>query len=140
VQGHEEEDFWDYIDGDRIDFNLGEIKREESSEEIESDADSDSEKIIAYENKLTSDYIIPQERRLFVLYLGSHTYDYSELGNLMHTVDCRLIEELTALRQVFRVSQDQLDSSGIYMLDYDSEAFVWVGNNVKPRDKIGQAI
>ena len=82
VEGHEEDDFNEYIDGEKIEFDpFSKKKNEESNDESSSESDSESEKIVPFENNLTLKYGIPQERRLFPLYLGDYVFDYAELEN-----------------------------------------------------------
>jgi hypothetical protein len=60
VEGHEEDDFNEYFDGEKIDFDLfSKKKNEESNDESSSESDSESEKIVPFENNLTLKYGIP---------------------------------------------------------------------------------
>jgi len=43
------------------------------------------------------------------------------------------------LKEILNFSQEHLDPRGIYLLDFDSEAFVWVGKDVKEKEKITNA-
>ena len=43
------------------------------------------------------------------------------------------------VKEIYNFSQESLDPRGIYLLDFDSEAFIWVGKSVKQKDKIASA-
>jgi Gelsolin repeat len=43
------------------------------------------------------------------------------------------------VKEIYNFSQDSLDPRGIYLLDFDSEAFIWIGKSVKQKDKIASA-
>ena len=55
-----------------------------------------------------------------------------------HIENHRTHSEYMTLKQVNNFTQKSLFSTGIYMLDFDSEIFVWIGKDV-PQDKVVQS-
>ena len=45
----------------------------------------------------------------------------------------RLLSELTQFTQIFNYHQEMLFPSGIYLLDFENQAFIWIGKDV-PKD------
>ena len=110
--------------------------------------------MIEFDNKLTKHIWLPQEPRLFMIYSGSKfvPYDASadfegysddededeemkdqvfDLDGNNGVSDPRTHSEKISLKEIHNINQEILKSTGIYMLDYESEVFIWIGSNVK---------
>ena len=109
--------------------------------------------MIEYDNNLTKRIWLPQEPRLFMIYSGSKFVPYDDSADLEGyssdeddeemkdqvfdldgnngVSDPRTHSERISLKEIHNINQEILKSTGIYMLDYESEVFIWIGTNVK---------
>ena len=118
------------------------------------DSSDDDIELIDYENEITKALWLPNEPKLYVIYNGHKFINYndgqdlkkqaddesendaSEDEELVFTIENhRTHSEYMTMKQVSNFSQEALQSHSIYMLDFDSEVYIWVGSLV-PMDKI----
>ena len=80
---------------------------------------------------------------MYVLAIGNTRidYDFQEAidratggaVNLIKSKPERMVSEELGLKEIRNFSQDMLRQDSVYLIDYESEAFVWVGKKV-PKD------
>ena len=72
-----------------------------------------------------------------MLYSGSEFIDYgcnfddNSEDEEDESQDPRVHSETIALKEIFNFTQGCLRSKGVYLLDFESEVFVWIGADVK---------
>lgn len=139
----------------------------EDSDNLES-SDEDLE-FVDYENEITREKWLPAEPKLFLIHTGKRFVKYGEdhddeesgiesensgsdqdddeeLDEDFRIDNHRTHSEYMTLRQVGNFTQKHLRSNCIYVLDFDSDIFVWIGSKVKGElvvesfKKIGQAV
>ena len=93
--------------------------------------------MVDFENKLTQSLRTVAEPRLFPLYVNGKVIDYK--------LDCgddddedtgkkfQLSIELAQTNEIYNFHQAMLSRAGIYLLDFESEAFIWIGKLVPKR-------
>ena len=139
-------------------------KGEDEDSDDFSSSDEDIE-MFDYDNEITQDLWLPSEPKLFVIYNGKRFVSYDDAEDLVnrepeeagdggqdsdadlsdeegHDENFRIENHRThseymTMKQVNNFRQESLQSQGIYMLDFDSEVFVWVGSKV-PSEKYVQ--
>lgn len=145
---------------------------DESEEDLSEDFGSsdDDIELFDYENQVTSDYWLPNEARLFCIYNGRRFVNYNDEQDLVNRqaenisdseasgseeedkedvftiTNTRTHSEYMTMKQSYGFTQDTLRSNGIYMLDHDSDIFIWIGSKVSSdigidsMQKVGQAV
>mmetsp|Transcript_25480 Transcript_25480/g.34037 ORF Transcript_25480/g.34037 Transcript_25480/m.34037 type:complete len:266 (+) Transcript_25480:3381-4178(+) len=133
-------------------------------------SDEDIE-LFDFENEITSKFWLPAEPRLFCIYNGRRFVNYNDEQDLVNRqaenvsdsevsgsedekedreevfniLNTRTHSEYMTMKQTNRFSQDSLRSASIYMIDHESEVFIWVGSKVPGEividsiQKVGQA-
>ena len=117
-----------------------ESEEADSSEEDQDDLSSEEDLMMYdYDNKITQDIWLPQEPRLYVLFIGGKFLSYreknwaegeDESSDDGIIEDARTHSEMIELQNITNFTQKVLKARGIYLLDYDSEVFIWVGKDV----------
>ena len=122
----------------------------DDEEELSEDFDSSEDEMtmLEYDNELTRNIWLPQEPRLFALYIGGKFISYSEQNWAQESEDevgsdddegdhedeviedPRTHSEIMDMKNITNFDQKFLKSQGIFLLDYDSEVFIWVGKDV----------
>lgn len=124
-------EFDEYLNGDKLHTNM---KQKKVDEEEESEDET-----INYENSLTKHLRISTEPRLFPLYVNGSVINYNfevdetEKDEQQQQV-LRLRVELAQTNEIHNFHQGMLSAAGIYLLDFESEAFIWIGKLV-PKQK-----
>lgn len=87
---------------------------------------------LKFESKYLRNTIVPQNPRLFCLAYKKRLVEYEEEDDAM-----KGIENPSALRkEIHNFKQFSLDKKGIYLLDFGSEAFIWVGKKVESNERL----
>jgi hypothetical protein len=79
--------------------------------------------MLKYESSIVKRKLIPMEPRLFCLSVGNSPVDYSDM---LH------------FKEIFNFTQSSLDPSGVFLLDFFSDAFIWIGNKIHERNLVLQ--
>jgi hypothetical protein len=93
-------------------------------EEVERD-------ILKYESKFIKQMKIPQEPRLFCLIFNGNIVEYE---GEEHSNDNEKIQVLN--KEIHNFNQKSLDEKGVFLLDFGSEAYIWVGKKVSTKDRL----
>ena len=117
-----------------------------------SSSDEDIE-MFDYDNDITQGIWLPNEPKLYVIYDGKKFVSYDDEGDMMnrhedsdggsasdhegeifHIENHKTHSEYMTMKELHSFKQETLCSNAIYMLDFESEVFVWVGSKV-PKEK-----
>jgi len=74
-------------------------------------------------------HLLPQEPRLFCLMLGGVVVEYDQDQSEPASQE----KEQFILKEIHSFGQRSLDQKGLFLLDFSSECFVWVGKKVQHR-------
>eukprot|EP00347_Sterkiella_histriomuscorum_P002563 403367666 len=101
------------------------------------DQDLDDMQYIKYESKVLKNLILPQEPRLFCLMLNGLIVEYeSENQNEEQQKLLKSERESLIFKEIHNFNQKSLDQKGAFLLDFCSEAFIWIGKKVADQDRL----
>jgi len=128
-----------------------ELYGENGSEDFDTNSEDSAEnfkEMLLHENKLTKQYWLPQEPSMYVLAVGNVRVDYDfeqaidratgGAVSLIRSKPERMVSEELGLKEIRNFTQEMLRADGVYLLDFESEAFIWVGKNA-PKDVITES-
>ena len=133
-----------------------------SESEGEEDDDDEDVPLVKYESPFIKKTIVPQEPRLYCLIYNSQVVEYQEAGiglNDSLVVNespmivtpqtprlnqdretqgsvCLAENESVVMKEIHRFRQRSLDDKGVFLLDFASEAYLWVGKKIQDKDRL----
>lgn len=103
------------------------------------DDEADDLPLLKYESPFIKLMILPQEPRLFCLLYNGITVEYEDgEDNNEHAVgggNCAERESVI-FKEIHNFTQRSLDDRGAFLLDFNSEAIIWVGKKVLDKDRL----
>ena len=115
-------------------------KNKESDEESSSDSEEEQDDIIEFNSVPVREYQIPYEPKMFPLYVNGRKTDFGldnlkeiDQGTQSKSSVRRSMSEWLQFAQVHNYHQEMLNPSGMYLLDFENLAFIWIGKDV-PKD------
>lgn len=99
---------------------------------LANDLDEDEEildrQILDYEPKFMKKQVVPESKpRLYCLSINGTTVDYEEEEEKENDNKTRRETPQTLYKEICNFKQKSLEEKGQFLLDFGSEAFVWVG-------------